>query len=104
VTIGSDPAPPSVSVAWGAPDAAVCVEVAFVPGATVRSSIERSGLLQRFPGIDLAVNRVGIWGRVCSADAPVGPGDRIEIYQPLRIDPRESRRRRAAVRAARGAR
>jgi len=65
-------------------------------GTTVGVAIERSGILDEFPEIDLAVNRVGIFGKVAKLDAPLAPGDRVEIYRALIADPKESRKRRAA--------
>jgi uncharacterized protein len=76
-----------------------CVVVLSVPaGTTVREAIERSGLLARFPQIDLATHRVGVFGTACALDRPVEPGDRVEIYRPLLTDPKEARRRRATRR------
>ncbi len=65
-------------------------------GSTVLQAIAVSGLLQRFPEIDLSRNKVGIFGRLVEADAPLHSGDRVEIYRPLIADPKEVRRRRAA--------
>ena len=64
-------------------------------GATIRGTIKRARLLDRFPGIDLAKNKVGIFGRVKSLDELVEPGERVEIYQALQIDPKQSRRDRS---------
>jgi putative ubiquitin-RnfH superfamily antitoxin RatB of RatAB toxin-antitoxin module len=44
---------------------------------------------------------VGVYNRRAQCDALVGEGDRIEIYRPLQIDPKEGRRLRAARRVAR---
>jgi uncharacterized protein len=38
---------------------------------------------------------VGIFGELCDSSAVPRDGDRIEIYRPLRLDPKESRRARA---------
>ena len=82
---------------------AIEVELAFdercetlrVPaGTTVRSVIERSRLLERYPEIDLAQNRVGIYARFVSLEALVQDGDRVEVYRPLKADPKELRRQR----------
>jgi uncharacterized protein len=43
---------------------------------------------------------VGIFGEACGRDAVPRDGDRIEIYRPLRSDPKVSRRARAAARKA----
>jgi putative ubiquitin-RnfH superfamily antitoxin RatB of RatAB toxin-antitoxin module len=43
---------------------------------------------------------VGIFGELCGREAVPRDGDRIEIYRPLRSDPKASRRARAAARKA----
>jgi hypothetical protein len=63
--------------------------------ATVRDAIVASGVLAEFGEIDLAVARVGIFGRIVDLQRPVAAGDRIEIYRPLTADPKDARRRRA---------
>ena len=55
---------------------------------------------RRFPEIDLAQNKVGIFGKVCKLGQGLRPGDRVEIYRPLITDPKESRRSRAAKHSA----
>ncbi|MHC8441480.1 MAG: RnfH family protein [Candidatus Eutrophobiaceae bacterium] len=67
-------------------------------GQCVRDAIEASGVLGECPDIDLAVNCVGIHGRLCDLDGILKPGDRVEIYRPLKADPKELRRRRASKR------
>jgi len=66
-------------------------------GLTVRQVIERSGITRQFPEIDLTVNKVGIFGKLVGLDQPVESGDRVEIYRPLVADPKEARKKRAAV-------
>jgi putative ubiquitin-RnfH superfamily antitoxin RatB of RatAB toxin-antitoxin module len=70
------------------------VELELPAGGTVADALAASGLLQRHPGIDLAVQRVGVWGRPCSAGEPLQDGDRVELYRALKIDPKEARRLR----------
>lgn len=65
-------------------------------GSTVRDAIERSGLLEEFPEIDLGKNRVGVFGRIVKLEAPLRERDRVEIYRALIADPKEVRRKRAA--------
>ena len=38
---------------------------------------------------------VGVYGRRVALDHLLADGDRVEIYRPLRVDPKEARRRRA---------
>lgn len=63
--------------------------------ATLKEAIEQSGILEKYPEIDLDSNKTGIFSRKRELHTPVHAGDRIEIYQPLKVDPREARRRRA---------
>ncbi|MBI2319752.1 MAG: RnfH family protein [Betaproteobacteria bacterium] len=65
------------------------------PGSTVIDAVLASGLLPAFPEIALDTNRLGIFGRLVRADAPLRDGDRVEIYRPLAADPKDIRRRRA---------
>lgn len=66
-----------------------------VPGTTVADAIKASGILQKYSEIDLAINKLGIFGKLIKADAIVRDRDRIEIYRPLIADPKEVRRKRA---------
>jgi len=62
-------------------------------GCTVREAIEHSGLLSQYPDIDLAQQRVGIFGKLTKLDAAVTDGDRVEIYRPITVDPETVERR-----------
>ncbi|SRR5258706_14333098 len=63
-------------------------------GATVHDALRASGLLERHADIDLAAQKVGVWGKVRALDAPLRDGDRVEVYRPLKVDPKEARRQR----------
>ena len=76
----------NVGVAYARPLAQIGIQIEVPDGATVREVIERSGLLAQFPEIDLAVNKVGIFGTVTGLDRPVKPGERVEIYRPIHPD------------------
>lgn len=84
----------NVSVVYCAPDVEDISEVLLADGATVRDAIESSKLVARRPELTNALD-VGIWGRRCPLDQVVEDGDRVEIYRPLSIDPKEGRRLRA---------
>ncbi len=62
--------------------------------ATVQQAIRDSGILQRYPAIDLTQLKVGVFGKIVALDARLRAGDRIEIYRPLTVDPKEARRQR----------
>jgi putative ubiquitin-RnfH superfamily antitoxin RatB of RatAB toxin-antitoxin module len=85
-----------VEVAYARPDSQLILEVKVSPDATVEQVISESGILEKFPEIDLAVNKVGIFGKLTKLGNTLREGDRIEIYRKLIADPKEVRRRRAA--------
>lgn len=85
-----------IEVAYATPHEQVILEVELSADATAKAAIHESGLLIRFPEIDLAQNKVGVFGKICKLDQLLRPGDRVEIYRPLIADPKESRRLRAA--------
>lgn len=84
-----------VEVVYALPLDQDCSAVEVPDGARVRDAIERSGVLQRHPEIDLERHAVGIWNRRVALDQALRDRDRVEIYRPLTADPREVRRRRA---------
>jgi putative ubiquitin-RnfH superfamily antitoxin RatB of RatAB toxin-antitoxin module len=80
-----------VEVVCARREGANSVTVQLPAGATVRDAVAASGLCA-----DLRA--VGIFGRRVRGDAPLADGDRVEIYRPLLLDPKERRRQRAARR------
>lgn len=86
----------AVEVVYATPSEQVLEQLVVPADATVESVIKRSGLLERFPEIDLGVNKVGIFGKAAALSASLNDGDRIEIYRPLIADPKETRKKRAA--------
>ena len=91
-----DPASVSVQVVFALPDIQALVNLTLPRGMTAAEAVQRSGLCDRFPEIDLTGgNRLGIFGRLCGPDTELREGDRVEIYRPLQADPKEARRRRA---------
>lgn len=84
-----------VEVVYARPQAAHAVSVELPAGATVRDAVLASGMLERHPELRLAKQRFGISGKRVALDARLSSGDRIEIYRPLAMDPKEARRRRA---------
>lgn len=85
----------SVEVALATPGEQVLVTVVVDEGASVADVIAASGIAARFPGLAVATMQAGIWGKPVSKDSIVRHGDRVELYRPLEIDPREARRQRA---------
>ena len=83
-----------VAVAW--PNLQRLVKLEVSPGTTAIEAVRQSGLIEAF-AIDIETLTLGIFGRVVEMNAPVTAGDRVEIYRPLHMDPREARRQRAAA-------
>lgn len=88
----------AVEVAYARAPAPLVIALRVPAGTTLREAIARSGLLAQCPEIDLARCGVGVFGHARGLDEPVAEGDRVEIYRPLRQDPKELRRRRAGRR------
>ena len=65
-------------------------------GTMIGAAIERSGVLEAFPDINLSTQPVGIYAKKKTLETVLRARDRIEIYRPLVADPKESRRKRAA--------
>ncbi|MBS1160997.1 MAG: RnfH family protein [Proteobacteria bacterium] len=61
--------------------------------STVGEGIQRSGILEQFPNINLSIQKVGVFGRLVKLDSALKPGDRIEIYRAIIADPETVPRR-----------
>jgi putative ubiquitin-RnfH superfamily antitoxin RatB of RatAB toxin-antitoxin module len=90
-----------VSVVYAAVADRHVLSVELADGATVEEAVMASGLLALVPELQLESMRVGIWNRNAKLDTAVRDGDRVEVYRPLVIDPKEARRIRAQVRQRR---
>ncbi len=62
---------------------------------SVRDVINKTGILKDFKEINLNVQLVGIFSKVVTLEQKVKNGDRIEIYRPLTINPKEARKIRS---------
>ena len=89
-----------VEVAYARERAQALLSVKGPQGLCVSDAIERSGILARFPEIDLNVNKVGIFGKMARLDQTLQSGDRVEVYAPLIADPKQARKVRAAENAS----
>ncbi len=86
-----------VEVAYARADEQLILALDVEPGTTLRQAVERSGMLERFPEIDLDKGKLGVFGKLSKADAEIKAGERVEIYRPLIADPKEVRKQRAAA-------
>jgi len=85
----------NVEVVYALPAQQPLLRVQLAEGATVEEAIRTSGVLDAFPEIDLAKNKIGIFSKLVKLDETVRDKDRVEIYRPLIADPKEVRRKRA---------
>jgi len=85
-----------VEVAYALLEKQVILNLDIAPEATLEEVIRASGILDQFPEIDLAKNKVGVFGKPGKLSDTLHAGDRVEIYRPLIADPKEVRKQRAA--------
>jgi uncharacterized protein len=84
----------SVEVCYALPSGQALIAVKLPEGATVQQALDASGILKRFPQINLTDQKVGVFGKVKPLDAVLDDHDRVEIYRPLIVDPKAARQRR----------
>ncbi len=82
-----------IGVAYSEPGQQIWLNIEVPEGATVAEAIERSGILRQFPHIDLAAQKLGVFGRLVKPDAALRAGDRVEIYRGIIADPESVPRR-----------
>lgn len=85
-----------VEVAYALPERQEIVSLSLPMGATVQQAVEASGLSGKYPCIDPAKGKFGIYSKLARPDTVLRDRDRVEIYRPLIADPKEVRKQRAA--------
>jgi putative ubiquitin-RnfH superfamily antitoxin RatB of RatAB toxin-antitoxin module len=78
------------------------VPLALPEGSTVAQALVASGLLERHGLAGGPLPDCGIWGRRQPPETVLRDRDRVELYRPLRCDPKETRRQRYRQRPAAG--
>lgn len=89
----------TVQVVYALPHQQAVVRVTLPVGATVGEAIDASGLAARYVQLGEAPLRVGVFGKVVALARPLAHGERVEIYRPLTVDPKEARRRRVKTKS-----
>ena len=84
-----------IEVAYASASESWLIPFEVEEGTKVQQAITRSGILEQCPDINLQINKIGLFSKIIELDVPVRAGDRIEIYRPLILDPKEARRLRA---------
>lgn len=85
----------TVEVAYALPNQQLIIPIQVAAGTKAETAIQASGILQKFPEIDLDTQQIGIFGKLTRLDTPLRHLDRVEIYRPLIADPKEVRKQRA---------
>lgn len=87
----------SIEVAYARPDKQEIVSVQVPRGTKALEGVKLSGITGIFPEVDPDTIDMGIFGKVIKspADHELRDGDRIELYRPLKIDPKQARLNRA---------
>ncbi len=83
-----------VEVVYADASSQVVRSVELAAGATVEEALRASGIRDAMPAAFVPAG-YGIYGRAVATDALLRDGDRVELYRPLKIDPKQARRRRA---------
>lgn len=84
-----------VELVYALPAEQVLLKSEVPKGTTIAEAVKLSGILAKFPEIDLAKGKFGIFGKLSKVDTVLREKDRVEIYRPLIADPKEIRRKRA---------
>lgn len=86
-----------VEVAFARPDKQEIISLSVEEGTTAVDAVKRSGIVGVFPEVDPENDDMGIFGKVIKNPSvhELRDGDRVEIYRPLKIDPKQARLNRA---------
>jgi len=85
-----------VEVVYALPDEQFLTRLEVPEGSSAELAIRESGILARFPELDLDSHKIGIFGKLKKPDQVLRVGYRVEIYRPLIADPKVVRKQRAA--------
>lgn len=84
----------NVGVCYAEADRQLWMRLEVPDDSTIEDAIKLSGVLKLYPEINLAGQKVGIFGKIAALDTPVKDGDRVEIYRQITADPQQVQRRR----------
>jgi len=83
----------NISLVYADPQQPQWFELDVADGCTISEAIDGSGILHRCPMIDLNTHKTGVFGKLVKLDYLLRPGDRVEIYTPVFVDPKTVKRR-----------
>ncbi len=84
----------NVGVCYAESDRQLWMRLEVPDSSTIEETINLSGVLKLYPEINLASQKVGIFGKITPLDTAVKDGDRVEIYRQITADPQMVQRRR----------
>tara|TARA_R110002096_G_scaffold117236_1_gene254130 strand:- start:34819 stop:35124 length:306 start_codon:yes stop_codon:yes gene_type:complete len=87
----------NIEVAFALPEKQHLINLQVPGGTTISDVLHRREVVAIIGEAPSDNHDVGVWGRVVNREQRVREGDRVEIYRPLMMDPREARRRHAAA-------
>ena len=93
----------SVEIACATPEKQLIIKLDVPPGTSARKAVELSAIQKDFPNLDIPNSPIGVFGEVIADGQQLNEHDRVEIYRPLKNDPRDTRRNLAARGATMGA-
>lgn len=91
----SSPQTIAVEVAYAEPHSQCLIALSVLSGSTLIDAIRQSGILVRYPHLDVTTLSCGVFGKRLPPGHLLRAGDRVEIYRPLPVDPKVARRQRA---------
>ncbi len=82
-----------ISVVYAERERQHWIPLTVTANCSVEQAIRASGILERYPHIDLENQKVGVFGKFVKLDGVLSDGDRVEIYRPIVADPKTVKRR-----------
>lgn len=89
-----------VTVVLALPRRQETVALELPDGSSVADAIAAARFADRFPEVDVARLKPGVWSREVRPETTLREGDRVELYRPLAADPKAARRARARLRTS----
>lgn len=90
----------NIELIYPLPNQQILLNLQIEDSCTIGQAIENSGILKKYPEINLDINKVGIFSKITKLSETLREGDRIEIYRALIADPKEARKKKAVSQKA----
>jgi uncharacterized protein len=100
----ANPNKPQVCVVFSTgPRCVQAISLDWTQGMTAANAVRASQLLEPLAQADVDLLELGVWGHKVAGTQPLKPGDRVELYRPLTVDPKVARRERFVKQGAKAA-